>query len=241
MTVWSFCSMFSLVEWGDFALRILISCLCGGLIGVERTKRLKEAGIRTHLVVCCAAAMLMILSKYGFADLTDSAGNLFGGTRGADAARIAAQVVSGISFLGAGVIFKNGNTVKGLTTAAGIWATAGIGLAIGAGMVPLGVFVTGLIFLFQYLMHRFPFGADSYTSGRFRIGVGDGVAFQEAFQAEVDAKKLVVNNISVTRNDDGSAEYDVILKFPRGVTAEDFRIFLSRYEDVKHYSITPLG
>ena len=76
----------------------------------------------------------MIISKYGFADLTAADGAVYNETRGADPARVAAQAVSGISFLGAGVIFKNGNTVKGLTTAAGIWATAAIGLAVGAGM-----------------------------------------------------------------------------------------------------------
>lgn len=96
--------------------------------GLERTKRLKEAGIRTHCLVCCASALIMIVSKYAFADL--SVGDaFFFGDRGADPARIAAQVVSGISFIGLAVIYRNGSTLKGLTTAAGIWATAGIGLA----------------------------------------------------------------------------------------------------------------
>ena len=125
-------SQFSIAQNLDFFLRILLACLCGAGIGFERSRRLKEAGIRTHVIVCCAAALLMIVSKYGFADLTSATGEVFAGTRGADPARVAAQVVSGISFLGAGVIFKHGNTIKGLTTAAGIWATAGIGLAIGS-------------------------------------------------------------------------------------------------------------
>ena len=127
-------SQFSVLQELDFFIRILAACLCGACIGIERSRRLKEAGIRTHVIVCCAAALLMIVSKYGFADLTSTAGEVFNGTRGADPARVAAQVVSGISFLGAGVIFKHGNTIKGLTTAAGIWATARIGLAIGSGM-----------------------------------------------------------------------------------------------------------
>ncbi len=111
----------------------------------------------------------MIVSKYGFADLTYADGSVFNGTRGADPARIAAQVVSGISFLGAGVIFKNGSTVKGLTTAAGIWATAGIGLALGAGMYFIGIAVTVLVAVFQITMHRFTVGADSFTTNRFRF------------------------------------------------------------------------
>ena len=133
-------SQFSLAQNLDFFIRILTASLCGACIGFERSKRYKEAGIRTHIIVCCAASLMMIVSKYGFADLTDAAGAAYNGTRGADAARIAAQVVSGISFLGAGVIFKHGSAVRGLTTAAGLWATAAIGLAIGAGMYPLLLF-----------------------------------------------------------------------------------------------------
>ena len=153
-------SQFNLMQNLDFFLRVIVACLCGAIIGAERSKRFKEAGVRTHIIVCCAAALMMIVSKYGFADLTAEGVN-FNGTRGADPARIAAQVVSGISFLGAGVIFKYGSTVKGLTSAAGLWATAGIGLAIGAGMYPLGVFCAILVVVLQVLMHKFLVGADS--------------------------------------------------------------------------------
>lgn len=107
----------------------------------------------------------MVISKYGFTDMTDALGHTFAGTRGADPARVAAQVVSGISFLGAGVIFKNGNTVKGLTTAAGIWATAAVGLACGSGMYYIAIFVTVLIVIIQLLMHRFNVGNDAYSNG----------------------------------------------------------------------------
>ena len=153
-------SQFSIIQELDFFCRILLACLCGACIGMERSKRLKEAGVRTHVIVCCAAALMIIVSKYGFADLTSESGAVFNGTRGADPARIAAQVVSGISFLGAGVIFKHGSSVKGLTTAAGIWATAGIGLAIGSGMFIVGIFSTAVIAVIQILMHRFTVGVD---------------------------------------------------------------------------------
>ena len=144
-------SQFSLAQNLDFFIRIAVACLCGACIGLERSKRYKEAGIRTHIIVCCAASLLMIVSKYGFADLTDASGAFFNGIRGADPARIAAQVVSGIGFLGAGVIFKHGSTIRGLTTAAGLWATAGIGLAVGAGLYGLGIFTTVLLALVQVL------------------------------------------------------------------------------------------
>ena len=126
-------SQFTAIQLLDFCLRLVMACVCGAIIGYERSSRFKEAGIRTHVIVCCASALIMIVSKYAFVDTVLPDGSFLYGTHGTDPARVAAQAVSGISFLGAGVIFKNGGTVKGLTTAACIWATAAIGLAVGAG------------------------------------------------------------------------------------------------------------
>ena len=101
---------------------------------------MKAAGIRTHSLIAITAVLSMIVSKYSFADLTPSIGGLSDSIRSADPSRIAAQVISGVSFLGTGVIFvKRGNPL-GLTTAAGIWATAAVGLAIGSGLYILGIF-----------------------------------------------------------------------------------------------------
>ena len=165
-----FNSQFTLAQHLDLCLRLVISCLCGAAIGIERSRRFKEAGIRTHIIVCCASALMMVVSKYGFVDLVCN-GMDYAGTKGADPARIAAQVVSGISFLCAGVIFKNGGTIKGLTTAAGVWITAGIGLAVGAGMLVPAVFTTVLVCLLQYLMHRYAIGADAYSAARLQFTV----------------------------------------------------------------------
>ena len=91
-----------------FCIRLVIAFIVGALIGVERSQRFKDAGVRTHVLVCCTAALIMLISKYGFADLTLGGGMESYATRGADAARVAAQAVSGISFLCAGVIIKVG-------------------------------------------------------------------------------------------------------------------------------------
>ena len=155
---------FTLAQNLDFLLRLLVACACGAAIGYERSRRFKEAGIRTHVIVCCAAALIMIVSKYGFVDLGTSTTGFFPGTRGADPARIAAAVVSGIGFLGAGAIFRNKNAVKGLTTAAGLWATAGIGLAVGSGMYWLGIVAAAIICIMQYLMHHFTVGSDAFQN-----------------------------------------------------------------------------
>ncbi len=152
---------FDVLDWNDNVLswivRIIIAAVCGFIIGFERKTRSKEAGIRTHAIVCMAAALMIIVSKYAFTDLfgasTDPS-SVAAGTRGADPARIAAQVVSGIGFLGAGIIFVRRDILHGLTTAAGIWATAGIGMAIGAGMLITGVVSTAVLVLIQVILHR---------------------------------------------------------------------------------------
>ena len=139
-----FHSQFDLLQNLDFCMRVILSAIAGAVIGLERSHRFKEAGVRTHVIVCCTTAVLMIVSKYGFVDLTDPDGGLLNGTRGVDAARIAAQAVSGISFLCAGVIFKTGNNVRGLTTAAGMWVAAGIGMACAVGLYTVALAATVL-------------------------------------------------------------------------------------------------
>jgi len=131
----------------EYLLRVIGAGICGVLVGYERKSRMKEAGVRTHFVVALGAALMMVISKYGFQDQADWP-NL-----SLDPARIAAQVVSGVGFLGAGMIFMQRHTVKGLTTAAGIWATAGVGMAIGSGLYILGVGATIIILLGQKILH----------------------------------------------------------------------------------------
>ena len=108
----------------DFIFRLFVAGVLGAIIGLDREYRAKEAGFRTHFLVACGSALFMIVSKYAFGDLA-----LDENLR-VDASRIASNVVTGVSFLGAGVIFVKEQSIRGLTTAAGIWATAGLGLAI---------------------------------------------------------------------------------------------------------------
>ena len=118
----------------ELVLRMLTAGLCGIIIGLERELRAKEAGVRTHFLVCLGSALLMVVSVYGYVTAEQ-----FGLTRGADVGRIAAQIVSGIGFIGAGTIMVNRHNITGLTTAAGLWAVAGIGMAIGGGLYVIGI------------------------------------------------------------------------------------------------------
>ena len=174
----------------------------------------------------------MIISKYCFADLTAADGAVYNGTRGADPARVAAQAVSGISFLGAGVIFKNGNTVKGLTTAAGIWATAAIGLAVGAGMYWVGLFVTLLIAVFQISMHRFTVGADSFCTSRVQFTVSNGEEFAAELQTQLDKWRARVVSSELSRDGDGNLCYDLTLKTAQCIELDDIMQFMTEHEEI---------
>ncbi len=137
----------------EMFLRMILAGLCGALIGYERKNRGKGAGIRTHLVVATAAALMMLVSKYGFSDVSQIVSGNVGEFR-LDPSRIASQIVSGIGFLGAGMIYIHRKTAHGLTTAAGVWATAGIGMAIGSGMYITGILASALIVISQTLLHK---------------------------------------------------------------------------------------
>lgn len=121
-------------------LDLLLSVLLGFFIGLERKFRYKEAGIRTHTIVCLGAALMMVVSKYAFGS-------------DADSARVAAQIVSGVGFLGAGMIVYKKHEIHGLTTAAGVWATAGVGMACGGRMYILAAGATAIIIVFQCIFH----------------------------------------------------------------------------------------
>lgn len=136
----------------QYILRLIVAALCGMLIGYERKNRSKVAGVRTHCVVACASALMMVLSKYAYLDVMEMYRDLMK----IDPSRIASGVVSGIGFLGAGMIFVNKKTVTGLTTAAGIWATSGIGMAIGAGLYCIGGAATLIILMVQIVLHITP-------------------------------------------------------------------------------------
>ena len=137
--------MFPTAESAIFELKTLISILIalvlGFAIGLERRINSKEVGIRTHAIVCVGSALMVVISKYGFAGMDF------------DASRIAAQIVSGIGFLSVGIIMVRQKEVRGLTTAAGIWATAGVGMAAGAGLYIVAAGATIILVLAQCLFH----------------------------------------------------------------------------------------
>ncbi|HET7044689.1 MAG TPA: MgtC/SapB family protein [Gaiellaceae bacterium] len=131
------------IDWPHVLLRLGVAAALGGAIGVERELRDREAGLRTHMLVSLGAALFTVVSAYGFADVLGHGDPNV--VERLDPSRIAAQVVSGIGFLGAGAIIRQGLSVRGLTTAASLWIVAAIGMASGAGMYPAAVIGTALV------------------------------------------------------------------------------------------------
>ncbi|WP_436874820.1 MgtC/SapB family protein [Mammaliicoccus lentus] len=132
----------------DLFLRIFLAVLCGAIIGYERSQRLKAAGIRTHILVSAASALFIIISKYGFNDILNYSNVEL------DPSRVAAQVVSGISFIGAGTILIKNQNINGLTTAAGLWITSGVSMALGSGLYFIGILSAILIVIIQYFLRE---------------------------------------------------------------------------------------
>ena len=185
----------------EYLLRIFVALILGAMIGSERKNRNKSAGMRTHAMVALGSALMMVVSKYGFADTVQG-----------DGARLAAQVVSGVGFLGAGMIFVRNNNVNGLTTAAGVWTTAGVGLTLGAGMYTVGILATLMMIVMQNILHRYTVFTKVAVSGLIRMtlvnrpgAIGDIEALLTDHQIEIQSVE-----INKTEKDKIRLEFDVI-------------------------------
>lgn len=192
----------------EYFLRIVLSGICGGIIGYERKNHGKEAGIRTHTIVALASALLMIVSKYGFNDLA------FGADFKLDPSRVASQIVSGIGFLGAGMIFISKKSVKGLTTAAGVWATSGIGMAIGSGMYAIGILSTLVILVVQLITHKKWRFLKSPSEEQISFVITDSGAALEYLKNYIESLNIQISEMSISKNSEGCVEVFVTATLP---------------------------
>ncbi len=215
-------------EYLQYILRIACAGICGILVGFERQYRSKEAGIRTHFMVACGAALMMVISKYAFFDVI-SGGLIAGADIRLDPSRVASTIVSGVGFLGAGTIFVHKNTITGLTTAAGLWATAGIGMAFGSGMYMVGFAATGIMVLSQILLHmNFKF----LRGSRIKKIIISGVK-QDDYQSHLTdfllQHHIKVQDTRIKKNSDNTRTYTFIIDTPQKI-AEDEILSWIEYE-----------
>lgn len=204
----------------QYVFRILLAGLCGMMIGLERKNRSKEAGIRTHFVVACGAALMMVVSKYAFFDVI-SKGIYEGIEVRLDPSRIASTIASGIGFLGAGMIFVHKNTITGLTTAAGIWATSGVGMAIGAGLYSIGICSTIVILSAQILLHM---NFQWIKLPRTKILVVKEVEkenYQEEINGIFEELGIIIRDVAIDRDVElGKRKYTFTIEIPHDVMEE---------------------
>nr|WP_315102290.1 MgtC/SapB family protein [uncultured Catonella sp.] len=214
--------IFQSMYHGELALRIFFAGLLGTAIGFERKNRNKLAGVRTHAIVALGAALMMVVSKYGFSDIDKF-----------DASRVASQIVSGVGFLGAGIIFvKNNTSVSGLTTAAGIWATAGVGMSMGAGQYFISTISTVIILVMQVVFHRVRFLANEAFQEKFRIVLKKSDKDLKELEDYMAAEKIEIKSIKIAKTDVDNLKVDFELLFPAGYDKTDFINRLAEKENI---------
>ncbi|MEC2344229.1 MgtC/SapB family protein [Paenibacillus barengoltzii] len=213
------------ISYVDLSLRIVISLLLGGLIGLEREWHNHAAGFRTHILVCVGSTVIMLLSIYGFGDFSNEYNVRM------DPARLAAQVVSGIGFLGAGAIIRNGSSISGLTTAASIWVVAAIGLCVGAGFFFGAVLVTVLVIIILVLLNKFE---KSFHNKRSRNEVTVRILNKEGGVAKVaelfEQEGLLIVNMSLEapnddQEDEGESVRTLRIKLHKPRSKDLLRVF----------------
>lgn len=202
-------------------IRIVLAGICGGIIGVERTLRQKDAGFRTHIVVAMGAALMIIISKYGFFDLVG-----LDDTLRIDASRVASNIITGISFLGAGMIFVKGTSIKGLTTAAGIWVTAAVGMAMGAGLYAVSIIAVILLLLVQIVFHKFLIGFDKVLANDNLVPCfvqvdNDPEAIRELKAFLKENKVQIFDSVTEASPDNKTLTLHINVQFEKNVDIDD--------------------
>lgn len=212
----------------EFVLRLFVAAMLGGVIGLEREYRAKEAGFRTHFLVALGSGLFMILSQFGFNDVLGHYERV-----SLDPSRIASQVVTGIGFIGAGTIIFQKHVVRGLTTAAGLWVTSAIGMTAGAGMYVLSIATTVLVLLcleaLYFILQHF---------GTRNITVTFSTPKEENIQPVLQRlrdKEIIIDSYEMTRKDTSSGHYFVVtmeMKFKRKRYKNHLLNFMAEFENV---------
>ena len=205
----------------ELLLRIFVAMILGMLIGNERKNRMKSAGMRTHALVALGSALMMVVSKYGFSDTVQG-----------DGARLAAQVVSGVGFLGAGMIFVRHNLVSGLTTAAGVWTTAGIGLTIGAGMYFVGVLSALLMLIMQNISHKVPYFSNVAAGGLIRMTIQKGSGAVEEIENILISQKIEIQGIQIQKTEKEKIKLEFEVIYPRKMDKPALFCMLAERDDI---------
>jgi putative Mg2+ transporter-C (MgtC) family protein len=218
------------LTWAEILLRVGLAAVLGGAIGFERELREREAGLRTHLLVSVGAALFTMVSAYAWTDwrFSTEEGLVF------DPTRIAAQVVTGIGFLGAGAIIRQGLSIRGLTTAATLWVVAAIGMATGAGYYAAAVITTVLVLVSLWPLRLVAFrvsGRLRPEEGRLAVELPAGASAVSVLEA-VEGTGALVRSLEFEEEGD-TRRVDMRVRIEGGRTAAALLDALTRAQDVK--------
>jgi putative Mg2+ transporter-C (MgtC) family protein len=226
-------------NYAAIALHLVLALAAGSIIGLERSYHGRPAGFRTHALVCLASSMLMVLTVYQdtwFAALSLDQVNI-------DPTRMAQGIMTGIGFLGAGVIMREGLTVRGLTTAASIWITAGIGVMIGVGFYfPAGI-ATALTLIvlsvFRWIERTMPIEFYANLTVAF---ARNAALSEEELRSMVERKGFIIANMNYAVTGDGSTfEYQMVIHSPDRDKTRDLSLALNALPSIKAFRISPTG
>lgn len=210
---------------GDITLRLLVAALLGGVVGLERENKRKTAGLRTHVLVSLGSALVMITSRYLFDQYSDIV-NL-------DPARLGAQVISGIGFLGAGTIIKQGVSVRGLTTAASLWTVACIGLATGSGFYVAAVISAAIVYLTLVLLRKFEkVLADKTIYPEFTVKLENRPGKLGEVASHIGKIGANITNVDIEEDEETWLIVHFTLKLPKGMHRNDMLVHLKTLHGV---------
>jgi putative Mg2+ transporter-C (MgtC) family protein len=221
----------------EITIRLFLATLLGGLVGIEREQNNHPAGFRTHILVCVGSALIMLISMYGFEDyiLANKEYVI------SDPARLAAQVVSGIGFLGAGTIIVHGGTIRGLTTAASLWVVAGIGLALGAGFYYGATLATVLVLLSLVVLNRIE--ETFIRRGQLhlvQVKVTDIPGILGLIATKIGENNISIRKIAIqeTKHEEDTVQLSIGIRIPQTTSIAFVVDQLRSIEGVKEVSIT---
>lgn len=205
-----------MLETSEIATRLVVAALLGALVGIERERKQWTAGLRTHMMVCVGACLIMIVSAFGFSYILGTANvNL-------DPSRIAAQVVSGIGFIGAGtILFSKQGTVHGLTTASGLWTVAAIGLATGSGMYFAAIATTIIALIILYALRPFEhFYSRKFKRRMLRLTTAPNASNSGIFMYLLNRPDITIENYTLDKTEH-ECVYDLTISGINGKIAND--------------------
>jgi len=214
---------YTITMWLRFITRIIAAGILGGLSSMERKDHERKLTMQGYIMIACASAVFMIISKYSFADLTDAGGNFLFGTKGVDPSRVAASVIGGVGFACAGVVSRREGVIDGLMTAATLWAVCSIGLSAGAGMWPVAVSMTVIVIVMRLFVAPLANRIGSSHIITLTILMTDDTDFEERLHYMIGLKNGRITDIGMERDEQGWCKFSLRIVSSDKITYEAAR------------------